>query len=185
MDALSLLENTLNMKTIKIVDKMEDPSGVRKELSIMNRDETLKILEKQEKLIKEFKDWVWQDEKRMNTLVSRYKETNAYGFCVKKHYGGSRLKYTGLNPNVNLYQHQRDAVKRIISSPNTLFLDEAHNYKNISYRSRSMEVLGQVEWDARGQTGCWIRSNVSREIITFEMYGKRMLFYLKNLFYFL
>ena len=47
MDALTLLENTLNMKTIKIVDKMEDPSGVRKELSIMNRNETLKILEKQ------------------------------------------------------------------------------------------------------------------------------------------
>lgn len=63
MDALTLLENTLNMKTIKIVDKMEDHSGVRKEISIMNRNETLKILEKQEKLIKEFKDWVWQDEK--------------------------------------------------------------------------------------------------------------------------
>ena len=59
MDALTLLENTLNMKTIKIVDKMEDPSGVRKEISIMNRNETLKILEKQEKLIKEFKDWAW------------------------------------------------------------------------------------------------------------------------------
>lgn len=64
MDALTLLENTLNMKTIKIEDKMEDPSGFRKEISIMNRNETLKILEKQEKLIKEFKDWVWQDEKR-------------------------------------------------------------------------------------------------------------------------
>ena len=59
MDALTLLENTLNMKTIKIEDKMEVPSGVRKEISIMNRNETLKILEKQEKLIKEFKDWAW------------------------------------------------------------------------------------------------------------------------------
>ena len=84
----------------------------------------------------------------MNTLISRYKETNAYGFCVKKHYDGSRLKFPGLNPNANLYQHQRDAVKRIISSPNTLFLDEAHNYKNISYRSRSTEVLGS------GGMGC-------------------------------
>ena len=105
----------------------------------------------------------------MNTLISRYKETNAYGFCVKKHYDGSRLKFPGLNPNVNLYQHQRDAIKIIISTPNTLFLDEAHNYKNISYRSRSREFWGQVEWEARGQTECWIRSNVSRETITFEM----------------
>ena len=83
-----------------------------------------------------------------NTLISRYKETNAYGFCVKKHYDGFRLKNPGLNLNVNLYQHQRDAVKRIISTPNTLFLDEAHNYKNISYRSRITGVLGS------GGMGC-------------------------------
>lgn len=50
----------------------------------MNRDETLKILEKQEKLIKELKDWVLQDKKRMNILISSYKETNAYGFCVSQ-----------------------------------------------------------------------------------------------------
>lgn len=77
-----------------------------------------------------------------NTLISIYKKTNAYGFCVKKHHDGSLLKFPGLNPNVNLYQHQRDAVKRIISTPNTLFLDEAHNYKNISYRSRITGVMG-------------------------------------------
>lgn len=112
MDALSLLENTLNMKTIKIVYKMEDPSGVRKELSNMNRNETLKILEKQEKLIKEFKDWVWQDEKRMNTLISSYKETNAYGFCVKKHYDGSRLKFSCLNPNLTIFISIREMLSR-------------------------------------------------------------------------
>lgn len=140
MDALTLLENTLNMKTIKIVDKMEDPSGGRKEISIMNRNETLKILEKQEKLIKEFKDWVWQDERRMNTLISAYKETNSYGFCVKKHFDGSRLKFPGLNPNVTLYKHQRDAVKRIISTPNTLLAHDVGTGKTYTMITAGMEL---------------------------------------------
>lgn len=140
MDALTLLEDTLNMKTIKIVDKMEDSSGIRKEISIVNRNETLKILEKQEKLIKEFKDWVWQDERRMNTLISAYKETNSYGFCVKKHFDGSHLKFPGLNPNVTLYKHQRDAVKRIISTPNTLLAHDVGTGKTYTMIVSGMEL---------------------------------------------
>ncbi|MGN1163170.1 MAG: DEAD/DEAH box helicase family protein, partial [Candidatus Ornithospirochaeta sp.] len=120
MDALALLENILNMSTLKIMDKMEDPSGRKREISIFNKNETLKILEKQEKMVKEFKDWVWQDERRMNILISRYTERNSFGFCIKKEYDGSRLKFPRLNPNVSLYAHQRNAVKRIISTPNTL-----------------------------------------------------------------
>ena len=140
MDALTLLENILNNKTIKIMDKIEDPTGLKKEVSIMNRNETLKILEKQEKINKEFKDWVWKDERRMNTLISSYTDTNSYGFCIRKQYDGSRLKFPGLNPFVTLYKHQKDAVKRIISTPNTLLAHDVGTGKTYTMIAAGMEL---------------------------------------------
>lgn len=140
MDALTLLEIILNNKTIKIMDKIEDPIGLKKEVSIMNRNETLKILEKQEKINKEFKDWVWKDERRMNILISSYTDTNSYGFCIRKQYDGSRLKFPGLNPFVSLYKHQKDAVKRIISTPNTLLAHDVGTGKTYTMIAAGMEL---------------------------------------------
>lgn len=140
MDAMALLENTLNMKTLKIVDKIKNERGGRKEISVLNRNETLKILEKQERMVREFRDWVWQDETRVGILVSAYTQRNSYGFCIRKHFDGSNLRFPGMNPHATLYHHQRDAVKRIISTPNTLLAHDVGTGKTYTMIAAGMEL---------------------------------------------
>ncbi len=134
MDMLYLLENILNMKTIAIYDN-PDPS---KNNRIINQNETVKILEKQDKMISEFKKWVWEDEKRKARLQGAY--CRRYGNIKKRIYDGSFLDLPDMNPEIKLRKHQKDSVARIIFSPNTLLAHDVGAGKTYTMIAAGMEL---------------------------------------------
>lgn len=116
--ALNILENTLNMKAVNVTDEKKslvNKSGVKR---VINRKETIAALEKQKELIKAFQDWVWTDPARKERL-ERIFENNFS--CVRRRiFDGSFLTFPTMSPGVTLFPYQKDAVARIIFSPNTL-----------------------------------------------------------------
>ena len=122
MEALHILEKTLNMRSICVRDEVACNTTASGKKRVINKEETLLALEKQKKLIKEFQEWVWQDEKRKERLEIIFE--NKYS-CVKKRiFDGSFLEFPNMSSNVKLYPYQKDAVARILFTPNTLL---AHN----------------------------------------------------------
>ena len=118
MEALHILEKTLNMKTLAVMDEIPcaiNKSGKKK---VINQSETIAVIEKQEQLVKAFEKWIWKDQERKERLEKLYAEK----FCSTKirHFDGSFLTFPGLSPNVHLYPYQKNAVARIIFTPNTL-----------------------------------------------------------------
>lgn len=134
MDMLYLLENILNMKTLAIFDTPDPKQKIR----IINQDETVKILEKQEKMVKEFKDWVWQDEDRKRRLQGAY--CRRYGNIKKREFDGSFLEFPDINPTIQLRPHQKDSVARIIFSPNTLLAHDVGAGKTYTMIAAGMEL---------------------------------------------
>lgn len=122
INALQIIEKTLNMKSICIMDTISckaNKSGVKR---VFNEAETLAAIEKQKKLIKAFQDWVWDDERRKERLEIIFE--NKFS-CVKSRiYNGSFLTLPEMSKDVELYPYQKNAVARMIFSPNTLL---AHN----------------------------------------------------------
>ena len=118
IEALHILENTLNMKAVKVTDERKsqtNKSGVRK---VINRKETVAALEKQKLLIKAFQDWVWTDPARKERLEIIFE--NNFSCVRRRMFDGSFLTFPTMSPGVTLYPYQKDAVARIIFSPNTL-----------------------------------------------------------------
>ena len=134
MDMLYLLENILNMKTIAIYDTPDPNSKIR----IINQSETVKILEKQEKMIAEFRKWVWEDEKRKARLQGAY--CRRYGNIRKRVFDGSFLELPDMNPEIQLRKHQKDSVARIIFSPNTLLAHDVGAGKTYTMIAAGMEL---------------------------------------------
>lgn len=120
MVGLKLLEQALNMKTAYIADYYEDSKG--KKYSVFNQEETLLAREKQKQIIEDFQNWVWKDETRKKRLIDIYYDK--YCSSSIRKYDGSFLAFPDMNPAVTLFDYQKDAVARIMFSPNTLL---AHN----------------------------------------------------------
>lgn len=118
IDALHILEKTLNMKTIAVRDEVKNPAGSSGKVRVINRTETVAALEKQKKLIKAFRDWVWTDERRKERLKNIFE--SKFGCVRRRIFDGSFLNFPTMSPNIKLYPYQKDAVARIILSPNTL-----------------------------------------------------------------
>ena len=118
IEALHILENTLNMKAVKVTDEAKsyvNSSGVKR---VINKKETLAALEKQKLLVKAFQDWVWTDKNRKERLEMIFENNFS---CVRRRiFDGSFLTFPTMSPGVSLYPYQKDAVARIIFSPNTL-----------------------------------------------------------------
>lgn len=118
IEALSILENTLNMKSVKVTDEKKslvNKSGVKR---VINRKETIAALEKQKELIKAFQDWVWTDPTRKERLEIIFENNFS---CVRRRiFDGSFLTFPTMSSGVTLFPYQKDAVARIIFSPNTL-----------------------------------------------------------------
>lgn len=111
-DALSLIKNALNLQSVTIYDKLED------DRKVVNPIETANAREKQELIKQEFKEWIWKDETRRNRLVKIYNEKFN---CIKeREYDGSHLTFDGMNPNIELREHQKNAVARVLYGGNTL-----------------------------------------------------------------
>lgn len=118
IEALQILENTLNMKAVKVTDEKKSlvtKSGVKR---VLNKKETVAALEKQKELIRAFQEWVWKDPARKERLEMIFENNFS---CVRRRiFDGSFLKFPTMSPGVTLYPYQKDAVARILFTPNTL-----------------------------------------------------------------
>ena len=131
-DALSIIKNTLNLQSVTVYDKLED------ERRVVNPVETANAREKQELIKQEFKEWIWKDENRRNRLVKLYNEN--FNCMKEREYDGSHLTFDGMNPNIELRPHQKDAVARILYGGNTLLAHAVGAGKTYECIAGAMEL---------------------------------------------
>ena len=131
-DALSIIKNTLNLQSITIFDKTSD------ERKVVNPVETANAREKQELIKQEFKEWIWKDEDRRNRLVNLYNEK--FNCMKEREYDGSYLTFEGMNPTINLREHQKNAVARVIYGGNTLLAHAVGAGKTYECIASAMEL---------------------------------------------
>ncbi len=138
IEAIYIIEKSLNMKSVAVMDKVYCPQNKSGQKSVINKSETLLAIEKQNKIIKEFQGWVWRDEKRKERLEIIFE--NQYSCVRKRNFDGSFLNFPNLSPAVNLYQYQKNAVARIIFSPNTLLAHDVGTGKTYVMIAAGMEL---------------------------------------------
>ena len=137
MAALDILERTLNTRPIKVTDPdPAAPSSSKKR--ILNEGETLSALEQQRKMVAEFKDWVWEDSTRSERLQMIYE--NNFGCVKQRRFDGSFLRFPDMNPSVTLHPYQKDAVARMIMTPNTLLAHDVGAGKTYMMIAAGMEM---------------------------------------------
>ncbi len=138
MEALYILEKALNMQTPAVYD-FSGPDGEKSRgKRTLNQAETLAAVEKQNEMVKIFQGWVWSDEKRKARLTKIYEDRF---FCIRKaKYDGSWLTVPGMSADVELYPYQKDAVARIILTPNTLLAHEVGAGKTYVMIAAGMEL---------------------------------------------
>lgn len=138
MPVLYILERTLNMKTVAVTDEVichTNTSGVKR---VINKSETVLALEKQQKMIKAFQRWVWNDDKRKERLEIIFENNFS---CVRRRiFDGSFLDFPKMSPSVNLYPHQKNAVARILFSTNTLLAHDVGSGKTYIMIAAGMEL---------------------------------------------
>ena len=116
MDAYTIFENTLNLRIVTIRDRVEDPDG--KVHYVLNQKETMLARAKQEQMKDRFKEWLFSDVERRQKYVDYYNET--FNNIRLREYDGSHLVFPGMNPEIELKDHQKNAVARILLGGNTL-----------------------------------------------------------------
>lgn len=116
MDAYSIFEETLNLRTVTVKDRIEDGDGSYH--YEVNKNETMLAREKQNLLKEKFKEWIFEDPERRQKYVSYYNET--FNNIRLREYDGSHLQFPGMNPEIELKPHQKNAVARILMGGNTL-----------------------------------------------------------------
>lgn len=138
LKALYILEKTLNMQTIVVKDKIccaANASGVKR---VINKAETAAAIEKQQKLIKEFQKWVWEDDARKERLERIFE--NNFSCIRRRIFDGSFLRFPDMSAQINLYPYQKDAVARIIFTPNTLLAHDVGAGKTYVMIAAAMEM---------------------------------------------
>lgn len=138
LEALYILEKTLNMQTIAVKDKIccaTNASGVKR---VINKAETAVAIEKQQKLIKEFQKWVWEDDARKERLERIFE--NKFSCIRRRIFDGSFLRFPDMSAQINLYPYQKDAVARIIFTPNTLLAHDVGAGKTYVMIAAAMEM---------------------------------------------
>ena len=116
MDAYTIFENTLNLRTVTVRDRIEDGQG--KYHYETNQKETMLAREKQNQIKEAFRDWIFTEPERRNKYVRYYNET--FNNVRLREYDGSHLQFPGMNPDIRLKPHQRNAIARILMGGNTL-----------------------------------------------------------------
>lgn len=135
IDGMRILEKTLNLQSLAVYDEVESQKGMRRTL---NQGETALALEKQKKLIQEFKSWVWSDERRAERLVAIFERK--FGCVRRRVYDGSFLTFPSMSPSQHLYPYQKDAVARIMFSRNTLLAHDVGSGKTYVMAAAGMEL---------------------------------------------
>lgn len=118
LEALHILEKTLNMKTVSVTEEVNCPANASGKKRVINKAETVAAIEKQQKLIEAFQKWVWTDDARKERLEIIFE--NNFGCVRRRIFNGSFLNFPTMSKSVKLYPYQKDAVARIIFTPNTL-----------------------------------------------------------------
>lgn len=127
MEALHIIEKTLNMRSIAVMDEMACQTTKSGKKKVINRQETVAALEKQQYIIKEFQKWIWAVKARKERLEIIFENNFS---CVRRRiFDGSFLKFPTMSSNVELYPYQKDAVARILFSPNTLLAHDVGSGK--------------------------------------------------------
>ena len=116
INAYQIIEQTLNLKDVRIFDKKIDADG--KEVRVLNRKETTIAQQKQQQIKDAFREWIWKDHNRRERLVRLYNEK--FNSTRPREYGGSHLKFSGINPEITLRPHQVNAIAHILYGGNTL-----------------------------------------------------------------
>lgn len=135
IDAYKIIEETLNLKDVRIFDYVEDEEGRKK--PVLNKKETTIALQKQ-KLIKEgFKEWIWKDPQRREKLCKLYNEK--FNSTRPREYDGSHITFSGMNPEIELREHQKNAVAHILYGGNTLLAHAVGAGKTYEMTAAAME----------------------------------------------
>ena len=133
-NAYKILEDTLNLRDCRIYDTVEEDG---KERRVLNQKETMLAQQKQQAIKDTFAGWVWQDPQRRNLLVKQYNEL--FNSTRPLEYDGSLIHFVGMNPEINLREHQRNAVAHVLYGGNTLLAHEVGAGKSFEMAASAME----------------------------------------------
>ena len=133
-NAYKILEDTLNLRDCRIYDTIEEDG---KERRVLNQKETMLAQQKQQAIKDTFAGWVWQDPQRRNLLVKQYNEL--FNSTRPREYDGSHIHFVGMNPEINLREHQRNAVAHVLYGGNTLLAHEVGAGKSFEMAASAME----------------------------------------------
>ena len=133
-NAYKILEDTLNLRDCRIYDTIEEDG---KERRVLNQKETMLAQQKQQAIKDTFAGWVWQDPQRRNLLVKQYNEL--FNSTRPREYDGSHIHFVGMNPEINLREHQRNAIAHVLYGHNTLLAHEVGAGKTFEMAAAAME----------------------------------------------
>ena len=134
-NAYRILEETLNLKDIRIYDTVEDADG--KQRRVLNKKATTLAQQKQQAIKDAFQDWLWKDPRRRERLVAKYNEQ--FNSTRPREYDGSHIVFGGMNPEIQLREHQKNAIAHILYGGNTLLAHEVGAGKTFEMVAAAME----------------------------------------------
>ena len=134
-NAYRILEDTLNLRDVRIYDMVTDPDG--KERRVLNQKETTLAQQKQQAIKAAFHEWIWKDPNRRETLVAQYNEL--FNATRPREYDGQHITFGGMTPDIQLREHQRNAVAHILYGGNTLLAHEVGAGKTFEMVAAAME----------------------------------------------
>ena len=138
IEALHILEKTLNQQAVVVRKEVSCPTNKSGKKRVVDQSETLLAQEKQKKLVSEFQDWVWSDPQRSERLQIIFENNFS---CVRhRTYDGRFLTFPTMNPDANLFPYQKDAVARMLFSPNTLLAHDVGSGKTYEMIAAGMEM---------------------------------------------
>ena len=135
-NAYKILEDSLNLRDVRIYDTVEDADG--KERRVLNAKETTLAAQKQQAIRDAFRDWIWKDPERRQTLVRQYNEE--MNSTRPREYDGSHITFGGMNPAITLREHQKNAIAHVLYGGNTLLAHEVGAGKTFEMVAAAMEA---------------------------------------------
>ena len=131
-----ILEDTLNLKDVRVYDTVEDVNG--KQQRVLNKKETTLAQQKQQAIKDAFANWIWKDPQRRETLVKQYNEL--FNSTRPREYDGSHIHFVGMNPEISLREHQKNAIAHVLYGGNTLLAHEVGAGKTFEMAASAMEA---------------------------------------------
>ncbi|MBQ6734633.1 MAG: DEAD/DEAH box helicase family protein [Lachnospiraceae bacterium] len=135
-NAFQILEETLNLKDMRIYDTIEDAEGNKKR--VLNKKETTLAVQKQQAIRDAFRDWIWKDPDRRQAIVKKYNEL--FNSTRPREYDGSHIRFVGMNPDIELRPHQINAIAHVLYGQNTLLAHEVGAGKTFEMAAAAMEA---------------------------------------------